>query len=421
MQCKFLILLPICLILVHSRCIPWRMRKSNGRLFALAPICFPQWVPTLALAWLTLLVLHAAAATFTVNSTAAAPDALPGDGTCDDGTGHCTLAGAAMESAFWEDITIILSVEGTIMGGAAFEGSSTLTLIGPGADRLTIHGDLSIPNAAQPVVSAITVEGALAFGLSSWPRLINTVVRKGGVTSTAFPSSTLELIGARIQDSPGAGVVAFGVSLQDTVVSNCGGAGVSAGGGLTAVNSRIENSAGPGVFVGNYRGDGGASLTDSTVSNNGGAGVDGQFAGRFDLIRSTIVGNRGDGVSVHGSFTRGSVTATLTDSRIDNNLGRGFAGDGVTNITRSTISRNGGGGVSVSGCYWGDNLIVTDSTIAGNSTTGSGGGILFVGSPTYQGSSPTLDHDTIVDNRAEIDGDGVGDGGGVSIAFSSGL
>ena len=46
-----------------------------------------------------LLVVPARAAIFTVNSTADAPDALL-DGTCDDGTGACTLR-AAIQEANW--------------------------------------------------------------------------------------------------------------------------------------------------------------------------------------------------------------------------------------------------------------------------------------------------------------------------------
>jgi hypothetical protein len=38
------------------------------------------------------------AATFTVNSTADAVDAHPGDGVCADASGHCTLRAAVMEA-----------------------------------------------------------------------------------------------------------------------------------------------------------------------------------------------------------------------------------------------------------------------------------------------------------------------------------
>jgi hypothetical protein len=60
------------------------------------------------------------AATFTVNSTASTPDAVPGDRICDDGSGHCTLAAAAMEFPSCGDMTIVLAVEGTIDGSVTF-------------------------------------------------------------------------------------------------------------------------------------------------------------------------------------------------------------------------------------------------------------------------------------------------------------
>jgi CSLREA domain-containing protein len=57
----------------------------------------------LALALLTILLISpppAYAVTFTVNSTADTSDADPGDGTCDDGTGACTLRAAIEEANF---------------------------------------------------------------------------------------------------------------------------------------------------------------------------------------------------------------------------------------------------------------------------------------------------------------------------------
>ena len=56
-----------------------------------------------------------AAATFTVNSLADTPDAVPGNGICADAGGLCTLRAALQEAnAFAGDDTINFSVTGTI-------------------------------------------------------------------------------------------------------------------------------------------------------------------------------------------------------------------------------------------------------------------------------------------------------------------
>jgi cysteine-rich repeat protein len=408
------------------------MRTLQRRLLAFAFRNLRPSAAAVAFAWMMFVIPQAEGATFTVNSLAATPDASPGDGACDDGTGHCTLAAAAMEFSPCGDMTIVLAVEGTIDGSVTFADAppcgsspSSLTLVGPGPAHLTIDGSLSFLNIGTVVVSGITVIGAVESS-GVWilqTELDSMVVHGGGISGRL-----VTVRNSRVEDSPGSGVTAggdpsAGVSLMDSVVSNSGGAGIAAVGGAGVVvgNSRIENSAGSGVQMMGYRAFGKLSLTDSTVSNSGGAGVDGQFLDPFELVRSSIVGNHGGGVVLSGSVLLGGVSATVTDSTIDSNAGAGFAANAsdLVSIERSTISRNAGGGVRVgNACTSGGvRLLITDSTISGNSTADSGGGVWGSG---VWGFSLTLDHDTIVTNRADADGDGVGDGGGVSFAFCPG-
>jgi len=84
-----------------------------------------------------------AAATFTVNSLADTPDAVPGNGICADAGGLCTLRAALQEAnAFAGDDTINFSVTGTInLTGALPTVSSNINMNGPGSSSLTVRRD----------------------------------------------------------------------------------------------------------------------------------------------------------------------------------------------------------------------------------------------------------------------------------------
>ncbi len=107
---------------------------------------------------------------------------------------------------------------------------------------------------------------------------------------------------------------------------------------------------------------------------------------------------------------------TITNSLIDNNeagSGGGISSLGALTMHNSTISDNtttasnsGGAGLSSSG-----GLTMVNSTISGNEAISSGGGMV-VGS----GSEAFLYNVTITNNTANLDGDLVGDGGGIRIA-----
>ena len=100
------------------------------------------------------LVSAAPAVTFTVSSTASTPDAVPGDGLCDDGTGACTLSAAVGEAASvptcQEPVAIYFSVSGQIDGDIEYDFSGgspctnpSLSIIGTGADSLVLRGNVS--------------------------------------------------------------------------------------------------------------------------------------------------------------------------------------------------------------------------------------------------------------------------------------
>jgi hypothetical protein len=124
-----------------------------------------------------------AATTFTVNSTASTPDAVPGDGICDDGTGACTLPAAVGEAASaptcLDPVEIHFSVSGQIDAGIEYHvaagspcANPSLSIIGPGADCLILSGGVSAsgyaydypPDYFSPVKTFLGLQGVHVSG-----------------------------------------------------------------------------------------------------------------------------------------------------------------------------------------------------------------------------------------------------------------
>lgn len=111
---------------------------------------------------------------------------------------------------------------------------------------------------------------------------------------------------------------------------------------------------------------------------------------------------------------------TITDSRIDNNAGPGLfinSASSTTVIRNTVISQNNnnglttnGGGIVNSGA-----LELSNVTLSGNSTRGSGGGLYL-----HNGSAG-LYNVTVISNTADSDGNDTGDGGGISVASGATL
>lgn len=188
-----------------------------------------------------------------------------------------------------------------------------------------------------------------------------------------------------------------------------GGGGIYSGGNLTVTNSTISrNSAGSGGGGGIYS-VGNLTITNSTISENSttdsGGGIIGESI--ITVTDSTISGNSaavlGGGI-VSGSFVPNTITvtgSTISGNSAEDGSGGGILGTGNVTVTSSTISGNsasgsfsGGGGI-----YSPGDITVTDSTISENSTGSEGGGISSFGNVTVTGS-------TISGNSAGNDGGG---------------
>ena len=172
---------------------------------------------------------------------------------------------------------------------------------------------------------------------------------------------------------------------------NCGGGGISIyyGGDVSITNSIFTNNFADG-FGGGIENDGSTlTLVDSIVSDNT------SFAS-------------GGGIYQYGYFTS-SILRTTIDNNYASDYGGGiFQQGGKLNITDSVISNNnapaGAGGIDVR-----DDMIITGSTISGNTTDSYGAGIR-----SAYGSNPlTLSNSTVYGNSSLYRG------GGFSLTGSS--
>ncbi len=365
------------------------LRRSRSRVVAAQNIKRESWLEAAAVLLTSLLLLGLppsalGAVTFTVNSTASTPDAVPGDGVCDDGTGACTWPAAVTEVGFLlgsstcADATVELAVEGTIQGDAIFQAQGqcfpSIVINGPGSSLLVLVGNLTFGTSPGTTFGR-PLDGSLS-GLS-----IHGAVSMNAVGSRVFDgSSHLELSAVEVQ---GGEVFFYG------------------GGGLSISGSVIQNSPGPGISA-DAPARQAATLTVNT-SEVSGSTSDGIIVSDFaqvEVSNSTVSANHGNGLTVEGNFEFVSPATTVIDSTFDRNGGAGFSSViGMTVIRGSTFSRNGGGGISSRDF----SFHIENSTISGNSTAGDGGGVLAGYGGMFQTEFTNV---TIADNTA----DGIGGG-----------
>ncbi|QNE20376.1 CSLREA domain-containing protein [Kribbella qitaiheensis] len=245
-----------------------------------------------------------------------------------------------------------------------------------GDDDTNATGDLD-STSAQPLT--IEGSGSTIDQNCAGERVMNTLDSDGSLTLHELTlTGGDDLFGAALQHAGDA-------TLDDTTVTgNAGGAGrvlESPLGGaiLNLTGSNIHDNTGTGVALSL----GQVHITDTSITNNTGRGV-GLTDGALSVSGSTISGNGSDGVRTTG---QGSGLFALTNTTVDNNGGTGVicSACGDLTVTGSTVTGNhpsgtsSGGGIQV--LFDQDTPVdqpvvsVIDSTVSGNSKTGSGGGI----------------------------------------------
>jgi hypothetical protein len=240
---------------------------------------------------------------FTVDHTGDAPDADPGDESCDDGSGNCTLRAALEESnalTTCSPININLTARGAINLGSSLPTiTRPVSILGPGANLLTISGNQSfrLVNILLAAPGTVTIND-LSFSGGG---------KGAGENATAIEfnnNGTLNLNRDEFFNNSGP-------SGSSLIFSNA-----SAALNMTSC-SLHHNTLEHVVVIGNTP----FNITNSTISNNTGTGA---------------------AVFVFG----GTPSATITSSTITNN-NQGLwhangAGASIVTIRNSIFSQNGG-------------------------------------------------------------------------------
>lgn len=264
-------------------------------------------------------------------------------------------------------------------------GDYFLALTGAAEDN-NASGDLDI-NASM------TIQGA---GAASTRVSANTIDRVFDIGPTASPTISVSLAGLTIDDGQpplggdGGGIRAVRVNL---ILSGCTVANNRARSVSTPPTTDTANGAG--IFFSG----GTLTITNSLIANNrttfgSGGGIYHDGAGNgasvVNISASTISGNRAEitsGTSSAGGIANIGGTLNIIGSSIRDNFADGQAG-GILNFFSFAVTN------------------IANTTISGNRTYGSGGGIRNSG-------QMYLTHVTVADNTADADSDFGGLGGGI--------
>ena len=346
-------------------------------------------------------VSPAQAVTFTVNSILDTGDNTPGDGSCDDGGGNCTLRAAIQEAnAFAGTDNIHFSIAGG--GPHTFTPASAYLII---SEPVVIDGTTEPDYVGTPVIELNgTGAGAGADGLK---------IQAGSSTVQGLAINRFNGVGVNLQVA-GSNTVEgcfLGTDvLGTTAQANSIGVNISASNGNTigsttaAARNVISGNSTRGIMVqsgatdnliqGNYIGtdvNGTADLGNTTqgieVSSSHGNTIGGSVAGAGNVISgnnqhgiylpasdsTTIQGNL-IGTDVNGTADLGNTQSgiVVTDANV-NQIG------GTTAAARNVISGNDASGINllntttttsnvIQGNYIGTNI--TGTAALGNGTVG---------------------------------------------------
>ena len=285
-------------------------------------------VMTLALA----LPGGAHAATFTVDTTADAPDANPGDGVCDDGAGNCTLRAAIDEAnALAGADTIALPVGTYTLTDGQLQISDDLTISGAGQATSFVDGGLVARvffiSSVTVDISGVTIQNG-AIGNADGGGIINL---RGSMTLTDVTvSSNSASSGGGITNVQGS-MTLTNVTVSSNTAANSGGGGIlNVHGVMTLTNVTVSDNsdttfAGAGTGGGGITNVGAMELTNVTVSGNSTIGFGGGIV-------------NGSSLAIGGVMTLTNVTVSGNTARVDG--GGIFNGNGAVTLYNSIIANS---------------------------------------------------------------------------------
>lgn len=273
-----------------------------------------------------------------VNTLGDSVDAVPGDGSCADSAGRCSLRAALMESNALAGPELVRVPAGTI----------TLSLT-TGSNRFGI-----------PITDGVTIRGVeRASGMA--PTSIVTVDRAAGTAAAGFgfPIFRIAETGPRafsvhIADLTmrgGMGLYGGAISnraallVQRSVIEGTPSAAQggaiwnSSGGTVTVEHSTLRDNRG--ATGGAIYNAGNTIIRQSTLSGNGSSGLGGalhSYIGQVEIVNSTLSGNvarEGGALSLHYPVLASIRSSTITGNRTTGGTGGGIDIQGRPSILLS--------------------------------------------------------------------------------------
>ena len=317
----------------------------------------------------------AAAATFTVNGVADTVDANPGDGSCDDGGGTCTLRAAIMEanaSAGEDSITLPSGAFFLLIAGSDEDAGATGDL--DITESVTITGT----GASTTVIEAGVVDRLLHVHTGATVTLTNLTVSEGDLDQSTGASGR----GGGILNE--GSLTLDGVTISGNEVATSGRPGF--GGGVASIgpivvrdsifSANAVSAAGDGALGGGLYHADSATITGTTFTANevrgslgivpeeGARGGAIYSAGPLDFSDGTIDGNQAvDNIQNQARAYGGGIFAiadvTITASSVTSNFALATEGQFVTGSARAR-----GGAIAISGV--GSDLRLNQTTLSGN-------------------------------------------------------
>jgi CSLREA domain-containing protein len=287
------------------------------------------------------LVLLTNACTFRVNSVVDAPDANPGDGTCESAAGLCTLRAAVMEANAYS-FTSRIEIP---------SGLYELTLpVNSGGGRLEITTGVKFQGAGATIIDGHGSD--IVIYVKSGNVAINNLIVQGGNSQAGG--------GIRVD---GATVEFNNLTIKNNnAFTGGGGLYVTNAGKVTIRRSTISDNFATGAFGGGIWNQGELWVYDSTIANNDANRTGGiRNEGQMNLRNTTVSGNVAHsseagtgGISQNGFAVLYNVTVT-NNTGVGNNAGS-FRGGGLqttagnTTVLKNSIIAGNHGGTGPNDC-----------------------------------------------------------------------
>lgn len=316
----------------------------------------------------------AVSTTLIVTSIADTPDAVPGNGVCDDGTGACTLRAAVQEANALPGADTISFALGAgtpriALGSALPDLTDPVSILGNtgGATRIELHGGLAgfasglvlQSGSAGSLVRSLVINGFAWNGITI--ASANNTVEDCWIGPDAAGSGSVNgnnLAGILLVFSTATGNLIGGASAETrNVISRNASVGVS-----------IESGASGNRVRGNYIG---LNPGGNLPASNGGNGVQVLNGSQNNRIDGNVLSANGtNGILLDGTGT----TGTLIEANLIGLYASGLSGIG--NTQNGIVVRNGATGNTVGGTTAGQRNVISGNGFAtGDGIELSGAGV----------------------------------------------